>query len=67
MLAGLIAFTIFVSVTSLVWALVSRSPSLFEARMETFRRQVSNTLEGAGDLSLPFSRRILKPTVNGLA
>lgn len=58
-----IAFVVFASVALLVAGLVRPRASLTEMRIETLRRQVA-----AGDVSelvLPFSDRILRPTIHG--
>jgi tight adherence protein C len=63
MFAVMIAFVVFATVAFLVLGLVRPRTSLTEMRIETLRRQVA-----AGDLSelvLPFSDRILRPTLQG--
>jgi tight adherence protein C len=63
MFALIIAFVIFATVASLVVGLARPRSSLTEMRMETLRQQVA-----AGDMSelvLPFSYRILRPTIHG--
>ena len=67
MLASLIALTVFFFVTLLVCSLLWRRPSLLEARLETFRQQMPGPLEEVGDLTVPFSQRIIRPAINGLA
>jgi tight adherence protein C len=59
----MIAFVVFAAVACLVLGLVRPRASVTEMRIETLRRQVA-----AGDLSelvLPFSDRILRPTIQG--
>jgi tight adherence protein C len=63
MFALTIAFVVFATVSLLVMGLVKPRASLTEMRIETLRQQVA-----AGDVSelvLPFSDRILLPTVQG--
>ncbi|KPJ51382.1 MAG: hypothetical protein AMJ38_00675 [Dehalococcoidia bacterium DG_22] len=63
MFALMIAFVVFAAVACLVLGLVRPQASVTEMRIETLRRQVA-----AGDLSelvLPFSDRILRPTIQG--
>jgi len=63
MLALIIAFVVFSAVTLLVVGLVRPRVSLTEMRIQTLRQQVAT-----GDLSelaLPFSDRILRPTIKG--
>jgi tight adherence protein C len=63
MLALIIAFVVFGAVALLVVGLVRPRVSLTEMRIETLRQQVAS-----GDLSelvLPFSDRILRPTIQG--
>jgi tight adherence protein C len=63
MFALIIAFVIFATVAFLVLGLARPRSSLTEMRMETLRQQVA-----AGDVSelvLPFSYRILRPTIHG--
>jgi tight adherence protein C len=63
MFALIIALAVFAAVALLVLSLVRPRVSLAEMRIETLRRQVA-----AGDLSelvLPFSDRVLRPTVQG--
>ncbi|UCH86549.1 MAG: type II secretion system F family protein [Dehalococcoidia bacterium] len=63
MFALTIAFVVFAAVVLLVVGVVRPRASLAEIRIETLRRQVA-----AGDVSelvLPFSDRILRPTVQG--
>jgi len=63
MFALIIAFVVFAAVALLVLSLVRPGVSLTEMRIETLRRQVA-----VGDLSelvLPFSDRILRPTIQG--
>ncbi len=63
MFALMIAFVVFAAVAFLVLGLVRPRTSVTEMRMETLRRQVA-----AGDVSelvLPFSDRILRPTIQG--
>jgi tight adherence protein C len=63
MFALMIAFVVFAAVACLVLGLVRPRASVTEMRIETLRRQVA-----AGDLSelvLPFSDRILRPTIQG--
>ncbi len=67
MLVVLASVTVFLFITCLAWALLWRKSSLLEARMETFRQQVARPSERPEELEAPFSQRILKPTVDGLA
>jgi tight adherence protein C len=63
MLALFIAFVVFAAVTIAVVGLVRPRVSLTEVRIQTLRQQVA-----AGDLSelaLPFSYRILRPSIKG--
>ena len=63
MFALIIAFVVFSAVTLLVVSLVRPRVSLTEMRIQTLRQQVAT-----GDLSelaLPFSDRILRPTIKG--
>jgi tight adherence protein C len=63
MFALTIAFVVFAAVAFLVLGVVRPRTSVTEMRIETLRRQVA-----AGDLSelvLPFSDRILRPTIHG--
>jgi tight adherence protein C len=63
MFALIIAFVVFATVAFLVLGLVRPRSSLTEKRIQTLRQQVA-----AGDLSelvLPFSDRILRPTIHG--
>jgi tight adherence protein C len=63
MFAVFVAFVVFAAVTLLVVSLVRPRVSLTEMRIQTLRQQVA-----AGDLSelaLPFSYRILRPTIKG--
>jgi tight adherence protein C len=63
MLALIIAFVVFAAVAGLVLSLVRPRVSLTEMRIQTLRQQVA-----AGDLSelaLPFSDRILRPSIKG--
>ncbi len=63
MFALMIAFVVFGAVALLVVSVARPQVSLTEMRIETLRRQVA-----AGDLSelvLPFSDRILRPTMQG--
>jgi len=63
MFALIIAFVVFASVALLVAGLARPRASLTEIRIETLRQQVA-----AGDVSelvLPFSDRILRPTIQG--
>jgi tight adherence protein C len=63
MFAVIVAFVVFAAVTLLVASLVRPRVSLTEMRIQTLRQQVA-----AGDLSelaLPFSYRILRPTIKG--
>lgn len=63
MFALIIAFVVFAAVGLLVAGLVRPRVSLTEMRIETLRQQVA-----AGDLSelvLPFSDRVLRPTIKG--
>ena len=65
MFALIIALAVFAAVALLVLSLVRPRVSLAEMRIETLRRQVA-----VGDLSelvLPFSDRILRPTVQGFS
>jgi tight adherence protein C len=63
MLALITAFVVFAAVALLVVSLVRPRVSLTEVRIQTLRQQVA-----AGDLSelaLPFSDRILRPSIKG--
>jgi tight adherence protein C len=63
MLALIIALVVFAAVALLVASLVRPRVSLTEVRIQTLRQQVAS-----GDLSelaLPFSDRILRPTIRG--
>jgi tight adherence protein C len=63
MFALTIAFVVFASVTLLVAGLVRPRVSLTEMRIETLRRQVASG--DVSELVLPFSDRILRPTMQG--
>ena len=63
MLALTIAFVVFAAVALLVVGLVRPRASLTEIRIETLRQQVATG--DASELVLPFSDRILLPTVQG--
>jgi tight adherence protein C len=63
MLALTIAFVVFAAVTLLVVGLVRPRASLTEMRIETLRQQVATG--DASELVLPFSDRILLPTIQG--
>lgn len=63
MLALTIAFVVFATVALLVVGLVRPRASLTEIRIETLRQQVA--MGDASELVLPFSDRILLPTVQG--
>ena len=63
MLALTIAFVVFAAVALLVVGLVRPRASLTEMRIETLRQQVATG--DASELVLPFSDRILLPTVQG--
>ena len=63
MLALTIAFVVFATVALLVVGLVRPRASLTEMRIETLRQQVATG--DASELVLPFSDRILLPTIQG--
>lgn len=63
MLALTIAFVVFATVALLVVGLMRPRASLTEIRIETLRQQVATG--DASELVLPFSDRILLPTVQG--
>lgn len=63
MLALTIAFVVFATVALLVVGLVRPRASLTEIRIETLRQQVA--MGDASELVLPFSDRILLPTIQG--
>jgi len=63
MLALTIAFVVFSTVALLVVGLVRPRASLTEMRIETLRQQVATG--DASELVLPFSDRILLPTIQG--
>ena len=67
MLIPIIGVLVFLAVASLILGLARRSPSLIEARMQDFRTRTVNTVEGEADLSVPFSERVLLPSVEALA
>src|SRR3972149_6860521 len=67
MLIPIIGVLVFLAVASLILGLARRSPSLIEARMQDFRTRAVNTVEGEADLSVPFSERVLLPSVGSLA
>ena len=67
MLIPIIGVLVFLAVASLILGLARRSPSLIEARMQDFRTRTVNTVEGEADLSVPFSERVLFPSVEALA
>src|SRR3990172_4947424 len=67
MLIPIIGVLVFLAVASLILGLARRSPSLIEARMQDFRTRAVNTVEGEADLSVPFSERVLFPSVEALA
>lgn len=63
MLALTIAFVVFATVALLVVGLMKPGASLTEIRIETLRQQVATG--DASELVLPFSDRILLPTIQG--
>jgi len=63
MLALTIAFVVFATVALLVVGLMRPRASLTEIRIETLRQQVA--MGDASELVLPFSDRILLPTIQG--
>jgi len=63
MLALIIAFVVFAAVTMLVASLVRPRVSLTEVRIQTLRQQVA--AGGLSELVLPFSDRILRPSIKG--
>src|SRR3989304_3349398 len=67
MLIPIIGVLVFLAVGSLIMGLARRSPSLIEARMQDFRTRTANTVEGEADLDIPFSERVLLPSVEALA
>src|SRR4030067_1406837 len=67
MLIPIIGVLVFLAVASLILGLARRSPSLIEARMQDFRTRTVNAVEGESDLSVPFSERVLLPSVEALA
>jgi tight adherence protein C len=67
MLIPIIGIVVFLAVASLIMGLVQRSPSLIETRMQDFRTRTANTVEGEADLDIPFSERVLLPSVEALA
>ena len=67
MLIPIIGVFVFLAVASLIMGLARRSPSLIEARMQDFRTRTVNTVEGEADLDIPFSERVLLPSVEALA
>src|SRR3972149_3863257 len=67
MLIPIIGVLVFLAVASLILGLARRSPSLIEARMQDFRTRTVNMVEGEADLSVPFSERVLLPSVESLA
>jgi len=67
MLIPIIGVLVFLAVASLILGLAQRSPSLIEARMQDFRTRTVNAVEGESDLSVPFSERVLLPSVEALA
>ena len=67
MLIPIIGVVVFLAVASLIMGLAQRSPSLIETRMQDFRTRTANTVEGEADLDIPFSERVLLPSVEALA
>src|SRR3989304_3670255 len=67
MLIPIIGVLVFLAVASLILGLAQRPPSLIGARMQDFRTRTVNTVEGEADLSVPFSQRVLLPSVEALA
>jgi len=63
MFAVIIAFVVCGAVTFLVLSVVRPQSSLTEMRIETLRRQVATG--DASELVLPFSYRILRPSIQG--
>jgi len=63
MFAVIIAFVVCGAVTFLVLSVVRPQSSLTEMRIETLRRQVATG--DASELVLPFSDRILRPSIQG--
>jgi len=67
MLIPIIGVLVFLAVACLILGLARRSPSLIEARMQDFRTRAVNVVEGEADLDVPFSERVLLPSVEALA
>ncbi len=67
MLIPIVGVLVFLAVASLILGLARRSPSLIEARMQDFRTRAVNVVEGEADLNVPFSERVLLPSVEALA
>ena len=63
MFALMIAFVVFATVAFLVLGVARPRSSLMEMRIETLRRQVATG--DASELVLPFSDRILRPSIQG--
>ncbi|MEX0800449.1 MAG: type II secretion system F family protein [Dehalococcoidia bacterium] len=67
MLIGVIGITVFLAVISLVLGLTRRPTSLMEARMRDFKTRTASPVEGETDLAVPFSERVLLPSVETVA
>lgn len=67
MLIGIIGFTVFLAIVSLVLGLARRTPSMMEARMKDFRTRTATVVEGEADLDVPFADRVVLPGVEALA
>ncbi|MBI1885866.1 MAG: type II secretion system F family protein [Chloroflexi bacterium] len=63
----LIGLCAFATAAFLLLALSRRGGSVLAARIDSFKEQAVITAEGEGDLMTPFSERIVKPTLAGLA
>lgn len=66
MLVVVIALSVFGAVALSVLGVARRSPSAMEARIQDFRSRAVD-LEVETDLSIPFTDRVLKPGMEGLA
>jgi tight adherence protein C len=67
MLIGVIGFTVFLAVVSLVFGLSRRGTSVMEARMQDFRTRTTTAVEGETDLGVPFAERVLLPSIETVA
>jgi tight adherence protein C len=63
----IIGFMVFLAVVSLVLGLTRRTTSVMESRMQDFRTRTVQAVEGETDLTVPFSERVLLPSMETMA